>query len=53
MTVVGHQWFWEFEYPDLNITTANELHIPTGKVVNFNLESADVIHSFWGPEAGG
>src|SRR5512143_3660652 len=30
VTVVGHQWWWEFDYPDLGIKTANELHVPTG-----------------------
>ncbi len=53
VTVVGHQWFWEFQYPDLGIVTANELHIPTGKVINFTLQSKDVIHSFWVPKLAG
>ena len=26
--VIGHQWWWEFQYPDLGVVTANELHIP-------------------------
>ncbi len=51
--VIGHQWWWEFQYPDLKITTANELHIPTNTVVNFDVESVDVIHSFWVPQLGG
>lgn len=51
--VVGHQWWWEFQYPDYDIVTANELHIPTGKVVNLTLESSDVIHSFWVPNLAG
>ncbi len=50
--VIGHQWFWEFQYPDLKITTANEMHIPVGAVVNMQVESIDVIHSFWVPELG-
>ena len=53
ITVVGHQWFWEFEYPDLGIKTSNELHIPTGKVVNLTLNSNDVLHSFWVPKLAG
>ena len=53
ITVVGHQWFWEFEYPDLGIKTSNELHIPTGKVVNLTLKSDDVLHSFWVPKLAG
>ncbi len=51
--VVGHQWWWEFNYPQLGITTANELHLPVGRTVNFTLEAADVIHSFWVPALGG
>ena len=53
VNVVGHQWWWEFEYPDLGIVTANELHIPVGRRVIFDLESADVLHSFWVPRLGG
>jgi cytochrome c oxidase subunit 2 len=51
--VIGHQWWWEFQYPDLGIVTANELHLPTGRPVALSLESADVIHSFWVPKLGG
>ncbi len=53
VTVIGHQWWWEFQYPDLNVVTANELHIPVGEVVSFDLQSDDVIHSFWVPKLGG
>jgi cytochrome c oxidase subunit 2 len=51
--VIGHQWWWEFRYPEQNITTANEVYIPTGRPVNFSMRSADVIHSFWIPQLGG
>jgi cytochrome c oxidase subunit II len=51
--VVGHQWWWEFRYPTLNLTTANELHIPVGQTVSLHLGSADVIHSFWPPRFAG
>ena len=51
--VVGHQWFWEFDYPDLNITTANELHIPVNTTVDIEVSSVDVIHSYWVPQLGG
>ena len=51
--VIGHQWWWEFRYPEQNIVTANELYIPTGRPVNFTLRSADVIHSYWIPQLGG
>jgi len=61
--VVGHQWWWEFRYPQYTTTepngkvdtvvTANELYLPIGKTVNFTLHSKDVIHSFWIPALGG
>jgi len=55
--LVGHQWWWEVQYqqptPPYRITTANEMHIPTGRPVVLTLESADVIHSFWAPNLHG
>ncbi len=51
--VIGHQWWWELQYPELGVVTANELHLPLGKTANFMEESADVIHSFWIPALGG
>jgi len=51
--VAGHQWWWEFKYPDYKITTANELHLPGGRTVAFYLHAPDVIHSFWIPGLGG
>jgi len=51
--VVGHQFWWEFVYPDANVDTANELHLPVGRTVNLILHSNDVIHSFWIPALGG
>ena len=50
---IGHQWWWEFRYPELGIVTANELHIPVGQQIDVRLTSADVIHSFWFPRLGG
>ncbi len=56
--VIGHQWWWEFQYPDLGIVTANELHVPVSDPAHptptwFELESADVAHSFWVPRLAG
>lgn len=51
--VVAHQYWWEFEYPELGIKTAQELHLPKGRTVSFDLESRDVIHSFWVPGLAG
>ena len=53
VNVIGHQWWWEYEYPDLGVTTANELHIPAGRKVDVRLTSVDVIHSFWPPRLAG
>jgi cytochrome c oxidase subunit II len=49
----GWQWWFSFEYPQLGIVTGNELAIPKGKVVRFELRSKDVIHSFWVPKLAG
>lgn len=58
VTVIGHQWWWEFRYPDLGIVTANELHVPVSTaakpaVTFLKLQSADVAHSFWVPQLSG
>jgi cytochrome c oxidase subunit 2 len=58
ITVTGHQWWWEFEYPDADgsgklITTANELRVPVDRAIVVNLRSDDVIHSFWIPKLAG
>ena len=50
--VIGHQWWWEYQYPDLGIITANELHVPVGQPVRLELESADVVHNYWIPQFG-
>lgn len=51
--VVGKQYWWEFQYPDLGITTANEMYIPTGQKIALELTSTDVIHAFWVPKLAG
>jgi cytochrome c oxidase subunit II len=63
VTVVGRQWWWEYNYDhyngrELGFTTANELHIPAGadgvaRPVYLSLKSADVAHSFWVPRLAG
>lgn len=53
VTVRGHQWWWEYEYPSLGLKTANELHVPIDTPIYLRLESADVIHSFWVPRLSG
>jgi cytochrome c oxidase subunit 2 len=57
VTVTGHQWWWQIQYNDGSpsnwVTTANELHIPAGRMIEFDLRSPDVIHSFWFPNLNG
>src|SRR5262249_24864918 len=63
VTVVGHQWWWEYacdhyDGQELGFTTANELHVPAGaggvpRRVFLTLKSADVCHSFWVPRLAG
>jgi len=56
--VIGHQFWWEFHYPQFNVVTANELHVPLSSpnapIPTFmTLTSADVMHSFWVPQLAG
>jgi cytochrome c oxidase subunit II len=58
VTVIGHQFWWEFRYPELGIVTANELHVPASDPSHptptfINLLSADTDHSFWVPRLAG
>jgi cytochrome c oxidase subunit II len=48
--VIGHQWWWEARYPGTGVVTANEIHIPVRRRVRVEVQSADVIHSFWAPQ---
>jgi cytochrome c oxidase subunit 2 len=55
--ITGYQWWWSIEYlnsdPSMQVTTANELHLPVGRPVAISLRAADVIHSFWVPPLHG
>jgi cytochrome c oxidase subunit 2 len=58
VTVVGHQFWWEYRYPQYNIVVANELHVPVSNLSSstptyLNLLSGDVDHSFWVPRLAG
>jgi cytochrome c oxidase subunit 2 len=56
--ITGKQFNWNFTYPGPDgkfgtaddVMTENDLHVPIGKVVRFELQSEDVIHSFFVPE---
>jgi len=51
--VIGHQWWWEFQYPDWGIKTANQLYLPVGRPIQVELVSFDVQHGFWAPQLFG
>jgi cytochrome c oxidase subunit 2 len=53
VTVTARQFWWEYNYSDLGVVTANELHMPTGRKLELTLQGADVIHSFWVPKLTG
>jgi cytochrome c oxidase subunit II len=56
ITVSGEQWWWRVQYQTAGgdvVMLANEIHLPVGEPVEFQLESPDVIHSFWIPSLGG
>jgi cytochrome c oxidase subunit 2 len=58
VVVIGHQFWWEYRYPDLKIVTANELHVPVSDPAHptptfLTLLSADTDHSFWVPRLAG
>src|SRR5437588_10390969 len=52
VTVEGHQFYWQFDYPN-GARTINDLYVPVGRVVDLKIVSSDVIHSWWIPELGG
>jgi cytochrome c oxidase subunit 2 len=51
--VIGHQWWWEFNYPQYGVNTANLFYLPVGREIHFEIRSNDVVHSFWIPRFGG
>src|SRR6202035_4038822 len=58
VTVIGHQFWWEYRYPSLGVGTANELHVPVSddnhpRPTFIKLLSADTDHSFWVPRLAG
>jgi cytochrome c oxidase subunit 2 len=51
--VTGHQFWWQFDYEDEGFTAGQEVYIPVGEKVIFELHAQDVLHSFWVPALGG
>ncbi len=52
ITVEGHQYYWQFDYPN-GARSIGTLHVPVGAVVDLKVVSPDVIHSWWIPALGG
>jgi len=52
ITVEGHQYYWQFDYPN-HARSIGTLHVPVGAVVDLKVVSPDVIHSWWIPALGG
>jgi cytochrome c oxidase subunit II len=52
VTVEGHQYYWQFDYPN-HARSIGTLHVPTGAVVDLEVVASDVIHSWWIPALGG
>lgn len=51
--VLARQFWWEYEYREAGVVTANEMHIPVDTPVYLTMEGDDVIHSFWVPRLAG
>jgi cytochrome c oxidase subunit 2 len=51
--VAGRHWWFEVRYPEHGIVDANEIHVPAGSLVGYELTSGGVVHSFWIPRLGG
>lgn len=51
--VTAHQFWWQFDYENEGFTAGQDVYIPAGEKVLFDLESSDVMHSFWVPALGG
>ena len=51
VNVVGNQWVWSFEYPELGVQS-HELMLPINRAVSFHVTSVDVNHSFWPVQLG-
>lgn len=52
LRITGHQWWWEAHYPHSGVIASNEIHIPAGKKILLQVNSADVIHDWWVPKLG-
>jgi cytochrome c oxidase subunit II len=51
--VVGHQWWWEFQYQDDEVTTGNVMYLPVDQPIQLRMTASDVIHSFYAPNLFG
>lgn len=47
--VEGSRWSWKITYPQHKVTSQNEMALPVGKHILFEVSATDVIHAFWIP----
>ena len=52
ITVEGHQYYWQFDYPN-GARSIGDLHVPANTIVYLTITSPDVAHSWWIPQLGG
>ena len=50
--VVSLDWKWLFIYPDLHVASVNQLMVPVGAPIEFELTSATVMNAFFIPQLG-
>jgi cytochrome c oxidase subunit 2 len=51
--IIGHQWWFEYHYPDSGVTTANIMVIPEDTEICALMTSDDVLHNYWIPKLSG
>lgn len=48
--VIGRQWSWKFNYPDIEGKSSTQLGLLVNEPVVLKMQSEDVLHDFWVPE---
>jgi cytochrome o ubiquinol oxidase subunit 2 len=51
--VVSLDWKWLFIYPEQGIATVNELALPVGRPVRFDITSSNMMNTFYAPTLAG
>jgi cytochrome c oxidase subunit II len=54
LTVTGEQYVWSYLYPgEERVLAYTDMYVPVGMTVTLDIESKDVVHSWWIPKLGG